>query len=152
MDSLRIGELLRRMIPLSQHDVEEILSEQQASNRKFGDIALALGLCRPEHVWKAWMHQLETLTQRINVTAVGVDSQAIPLLSSRIAHKFVIIPLRSIEDQLLVAAAHPLSEAEISEIEAHCGRRIKLVLADEAEVQKHLHRYYPRHEPSSAVA
>lgn len=152
MESLRIGELLRRIIPLSQHDVEEILSEQQASHRKFGDIALALGLCQPEHVWKAWMNQLETSTQRINVTTVGVDSQSIRLLDSRTAHKFSIIPLRSIEDELLVAAANPLNRDELSEIESQCGRRVKVVLADEAEVEKHLLRYYPQIGRNGAVA
>lgn len=151
MESLRIGELLRRIIPLSQHDVEEILSEQQASNRKFGDIALALGLCQPQHVWRAWMHQLETSTQRISVTTVGVDSQAIPLLDSHTAHKFAIIPLRSVEGELLVAAAHPLGQDELSEIESVCNRRVKTVLADEADVQKHLHRYYPRRERANGI-
>lgn len=146
MESLRIGELLRRMIPLSQHDVEEILSEQQASNRKFGDIALALGLCQPEHVWKAWMHQLETSTQRISVTTVGVDSQALQLIDSQTAHKFSIVPLRSVDGELLVAAAHPLNDDDLSEVQSHCNRRVKTVLAEEADVQKHLHRYYPKRE------
>src|SRR5439155_6477219 len=53
----RIGELLSRMVPLSGHDVEEILQEQSATRRRFGEIALAWGLCKPEHVWDAWGQQ-----------------------------------------------------------------------------------------------
>ena len=55
----RIGELLSRIIPLTDHDVEEILHEQQATNQKFGDIALSLGLCKPEDLLRAWLRQLE---------------------------------------------------------------------------------------------
>ena len=60
----RIGELLSRIVPLSGHDVEEILEEQSANRRKFGEIALAWGLCRPEHVWDAWCQQSEMGTVR----------------------------------------------------------------------------------------
>ena len=48
----RIGELLRKMVPLSRHDIEEILQEQTSTRRRFGDIALAWGLVKPEHVWE----------------------------------------------------------------------------------------------------
>ena len=40
----RFGELLSRLVPLSGHDIEEILQEQSANRRKFGDIALS---CSP---------------------------------------------------------------------------------------------------------
>src|SRR5687768_5822111 len=54
----RIGELLSGIVPLSNHDVEEILQEQSGTHRKFGEIALAWGLSQPEHVWNAWCRQL----------------------------------------------------------------------------------------------
>ena len=43
----RMGELLSRMVPLSGHDVEEILEEQNSNRRKFGEIALSgdIGSC-----------------------------------------------------------------------------------------------------------
>ena len=44
----KFGELLSRMVPLSGHDVEEILSEQNSNRRKFGDIALAWETCTRE--------------------------------------------------------------------------------------------------------
>ncbi len=58
MSRPRFGELLSRFVNLSAHDVSEILEDQSSSRRRFGEIALAFGLCQPQHVWKAWWCRL----------------------------------------------------------------------------------------------
>src|SRR5438046_1826862 len=82
----RIGELLSRMVPLSGHDVEEILQEQSATRRRFGEIALAWGLCRPEHVWDAWCQQSENGTETVDLDKIGIDSQAAAMLPAALAN------------------------------------------------------------------
>lgn len=139
----RIGELLSRIIPLSEHDVEEILHEQAASNQKFGDIALQLGLCKPEHVLQAWLRQLETRTDRISVVRIGVDGQALVYLNREMALKHIALPVRAIGDEVLLAVAHIPSEDHLAEIEKHSRMRVKLVLADESELKLAIDRYYP---------
>src|SRR4051812_40307811 len=151
----RIGELLSRIIPLSDHDVEEILHEQEATNQKFGDIALSLGLCKPEHVLRAWLRQLETRTDRVNISNMGVDAQALVHLNGDLARKYTALPVRAIEDDVLVAVAHVPDVASLAEIEAFAGRRVKLVLADEAELSRLIERYYPapvKNEPNEAAS
>jgi hypothetical protein len=139
----RIGELLSRIIPLSEHDVQEILHEQAASNQKFGDIALQLGFCKPEHVLQAWLHQLETRTERVSVTRIGVDAQALAHLNRALAVKYIALPIRAIGNEVLLAVAHVPSEDDLAAIEKHAGLRVKLVLADEAELKLAIERYYP---------
>ncbi len=139
----RIGELLSRIIPLSEHDVEEILHEQAASNQKFGDIALQLGLCKPEHILQAWLHQLETRTQRISVARMGVDAQALTHLTRGLAIKYTALPIRAIGNEVLIAVAHVPHEEDLTILESHAGRRIKLVLADEGELLAAIERHYP---------
>src|SRR5439155_13147358 len=77
----RFGELLSRMVPLSGHDVEEILQEQNANRRRFGEIALAWGLCRPEHVWDAWAQQNADGNELVDLEQIGIDAQAAAMLS-----------------------------------------------------------------------
>src|SRR6187401_2835409 len=72
----RFGELLGRFVPLSGHDVYEILEEQSSSGRRFGQIALGWGLCRPPHVWEAWSLQLGGRTPRIDLAKFGIDAQS----------------------------------------------------------------------------
>src|SRR4051812_15758645 len=82
----RIGELLSRIVPLSGHDVEEILQDQAGTNRKFGEIALAWGLCQPQHVWKAWCRQLASAgTEQVDLKLVGIDAQAAASIPAELA-------------------------------------------------------------------
>src|SRR5439155_11209012 len=98
----RFGELLSRMVPLSGHDVEEILQEQSATRRRFGEIALAWGLCKPEHVWDAWCQQSTDGTETIDLDKVGVDTQAAAMLPAPVARQHHVIPLRVANESILL--------------------------------------------------
>jgi Type II secretion system (T2SS), protein E, N-terminal domain len=139
----RIGELLSRIIPLSGHDVEEILNEQTESNRKFGDIALSLGLAKPEHILRAWLHQLETRTERICLDNLGVDASTLVHLDRSVALQYQTLPLRCLDDELLLAVAHIPDAAGLTALETTARKRVKLVLADEAQLLRAIDRYYP---------
>lgn len=148
----RIGELLGRIIPLSDHDVEDILNEQQASNNKqFGDIALQLGLAKPEHILQAWLRQLETRTDRVHLARIGVDVQAVAQLSGDVARQHVALPIRAVGDELVLAVANVPDAAAIAELERVSSRRVRLVLTDAAELNAAIERYYPvRHDTRAA--
>src|SRR4051812_42063694 len=98
------GECLGKVVRLSGHDVSEIMEHQAATRRKFGEIALAWGLCRPQHVWQAWWEQLSHATPRVDLTKIGVDAQAASHVPADLAAQFRIIPLRRFREQLVVAA------------------------------------------------
>src|SRR5215207_2344771 len=100
---MRFGDYLGKVVRLSTHDVAEILEDQAATRRRFGEIALAWGLCRPQHVWQAWWDQLSRHTKRVDLTEIGVDSQAVAHVSRELAVQFRAIPLRSYREQLVIA-------------------------------------------------
>ena len=130
----RIGELLSRMVPLSGHDVEEILNEQEATHRRFGEIALSWGLCQPEHLWTAWCAQLADGNQRIDLDAVGIDAQAAALLPGDVARRWRVIPFRAGANGTLVARA---------EIERHLRKPVTYVVVDASQVDAAIESYYP---------
>src|SRR5579872_3527758 len=112
MQVQRIGELLRKMVRLSELDVEEILQEQAATHRKFGEIALTLGMCQPEHVWNAWYNQLSENNPLIDLKDFGVDSQAVAVVPKDLAIKFDLIPVRVSGDRLVLAASQLPARAD----------------------------------------
>ncbi|MFT3787899.1 MAG: hypothetical protein QM770_17305 [Tepidisphaeraceae bacterium] len=142
MDQLRFGQLLSKIIPLSDHDVEEILHEQHATNKKFGDIALSLGLAKPEHIWAAWLRQLEDRTDRVDLDAIGIDVQALNCLPADQARMLQALPLRSLSGELLVALAHIPSESLVHQLEQATQKRVKIVLAQEDRLRRAIDRYY----------
>jgi hypothetical protein len=138
----RMGELLSKMVPLSGHDVEEILQEQSATRRKFGEIALAWGLCRPEHVWDAWCQQSSDGTETVDLDRIGVDSQAAAMLPADVARLHHVIPLRIANDAVLLATANGAMEHS-EELATLLRRRVTFVHADMTQLERMLDRYYP---------
>ena len=140
----RFGELLSRMVPLSGHDVEEILSEQTSNRRKFGDIALAWGLCKPEHVWDAWVQQSADGGEAVDLEKVGVDAQAAALLHGEIAHKLGVLPMRAANDAVLVATSEAHTNHLVDSLAELLHRRIKFVRAEAKQLARMLDLYYPQ--------
>ena len=139
----KFGELLSRLVPLSGHDVEEILQEQSANRRKFGDIALSWGLCKPEHVWDAWVQQSAHGHETVDLEKVGVDAQATALLPAEVARKLGVIPVRAASDAVLVATSDTAPEHAAEGLAELLHRRIKFVRADAEQLRRMIDLYYP---------
>jgi hypothetical protein len=137
------GEYLARIVELSGHDVSEILEEQTASHRRFGDIALAWGLCQPEHVWEAWVHQLAHRTPVVDVDALGVDTQATGELPARWARRYRAVALRRVGDALVIAADEATLARASKRLPALLGRQVHFVVARPGQIDAALSTYYP---------
>lgn len=138
----RIGELLSGMVPLSDHDVEEILQEQKGTGRRFGEIAMSWGLCEPEHVWRAWCSQTGDRLERVQLDRIGIDSQATAVLSRAEALAHHAVPVRVFDHLIVVALSDP---AEQTSLRGHLqapDREIKFVLADPIEIEWAIATHY----------
>jgi hypothetical protein len=144
MRRVLFGELLGRLVRLSGHDVSEILEDQAASRRRFGEIALAWGLCQPQHVWQAWWAQLSNQTPQVDLQAIGIDAQALSYLPRGLAVAYGVIPLRTFKDQLVLAATPDSLKRAKSELPGLLVKKVKFVLAEPAQVREAITTYYPR--------
>ncbi len=155
MGSGRMGEVLSEIVSLSTHDVCEILEQQSATRQRFGQIALSWGLCRPDDVWEAWRRQVIGRTPRVELRRTGVDAQATSYLPGSLAVRLGALPIRVVGHQLIVAA----SDASLAHAAELLPRRapvpVSFVLADAADLDAHLQRYYAadhqRHQLAAAV-
>ena len=146
MDSrrIRMGQVLGQMGRLTPHDVDEILAEQRTTGARFGEIALALGLVQPEHVWAAWCTQLAEQLEHVDLDQVGVDAQAIDYVPRDLALALGVLPLRLWENQLIVAVTDPAhANATTIDLRHHTGLSIRFVLADPDQIAQGLSTYYP---------
>jgi hypothetical protein len=143
MQRSRIGELLSRIVPLSNHDVEEILQEQSGTHRRFGEIALAWGLCQPEHVWNAWCRQLAQGIETVDLDEIGIDAQAADILSADVARELEVLPIRIFGDVAIIATSDnetPAFEARLAHL---VGRRVMFVRAEAEQLRRSIDMYYP---------
>jgi hypothetical protein len=144
MSGKRIGERLSHMVPLSGHDIEEILSEQGTTGKRFGDIAIQLGLCSPQHIWRAWSSQLLESPQRVNLDEFGIDAQAVAHVPESLALRLHIMPIRVLGPELVVA----VDESAYSLVRDQLAKTLKdpviFVLCSHQQISRALRLYYSR--------
>ena len=140
----RFGELLSRLVPLSGHDIEEILQEQTANRRKFGDIALSWGLCKPEHVWDAWAQQTAQASDLIDLEKVGVDAQAAALLHADIARRLNVLPVRAATDIVIIATCDATPDHMGDALNELLRRRVKFIQVEREQLARLMEAYYPQ--------
>jgi len=145
----RIGEILRRSVPLSRQDVDEILEDQKTTRRRFGEIALSWGLCEPEHVWSAWCRQLADGCDRVDLSELGIDAQAAAVMTPDVARKHRVIPVRRGEGEIVLACDEPLSDRCVAELRALLGVRVKYVVTGAGQLNVAIEDYYPTLRPTS---
>lgn len=134
--SERLGEYLSRQLPLTPLDIEEILTEQGQSRKPFGELALELGPCTPEHVWRAWLAQLEGEPRRVDLQRVGVDAQAVAALPPDIAIELGVLPIRLIDGVLVVVTTPDRFELARRHLPSRLGYRVQLALADAGDIAR----------------
>jgi hypothetical protein len=142
MQDARLGELLSRLVKLTNHDVCEILEEQERTNQRFGQIALGWDICTPEHVWEAWSMQLADRTPRVDLKQMGIDTQATQHVPSRIAVELGVIPVRTFANGVVVAASERSLARAVETLPARIRRPAKFVLADAEHVSDAINTYY----------
>ena len=142
MQNEKIGQILGRMVPITDQDVEEILCQQAVTGQRFGEIAISWGLCNAEHVLRAWADQTAHRHERVNLDYIGVDAQAVPALPRELAVYFHAIPIRILSDLLVVAVAEESAVPTLREFLKHVRPEIRFVLADIQAVDEAVREYY----------
>lgn len=138
-----IGQMLSRMGKLSGLDIDEILAEQSVSRQPFGHIALSWGLCEPEHLCQAWCDQLVAANNCLELLQLADEREA-QAFPGEVARRLRVVPLRSIGNQLVVAAAGPLDSLALAELMQSSGREIRFVQAEVHTIDEAIARYYPQ--------
>ncbi|HZL35442.1 MAG TPA: hypothetical protein VFC78_09040 [Tepidisphaeraceae bacterium] len=143
MSRQRFGELLSRFVSLTPHDVSEILEDQTSSRRRFGEIALAFGLCKPQHIWRAWWAQLSGAPDRVDLDAIGIDVQSLSHLPRALAVDYKVMPLRASGEQMVLAAAEGSFLRASEELPRRVRMQLKFVVADARQIERAIQTYYP---------
>jgi hypothetical protein len=138
----RIGTKLRRIALLSEHDVEEILHEQSLRHRRFGEVAISLGMCTPMEVWRAWFQQIGNHAPLVNLAEFGVDSQAVAQVPRELAVEYRMVPLRIMGNEVVAAIADGSAIPPETEISRRLRMEVRFVRAGAREIDAEIAAHY----------
>ena len=146
----RFGEQLARIVNLSRHDVYDILAEQATNHKRFGQIALAMGLCQVNDLWQAWTMQTLGRTPHVDLGQFGIDAQATSEMPAWLASAVQAVPVRSTGDRLVVAASEKSLPRAIEAMAGRSHKSVSFVIADAKQISQAYERYYA-HTPAGEV-
>ena len=139
-----LGQILCEMGKLSTIDIDEILEQQAVSHGRFGEIAMSWGLCEAVDVCEAWCIQFAEGFDWPDLSHCEIDAKVILAVPGELARQLHIVPLVSIADQMVVAAAHPVDGAEWMQILEATGKDVRFILAEAGAIDEALEVYYPK--------
>lgn len=126
-----LGKMLVDEGAITKHQLERALEFQAKSGGLLGDIIITLGMAKADEVYRgiATQHQLG----RIGNT---FDFQEAKKLPYAIAKKYQVCIINSNPNHYLLATVHRLSAGEVREIETFLDLKIKIVLANQHEMDE----------------
>ncbi len=117
----RLGDTLRFWNHLSEADLSEALTVQQAKYRPLGLLLLDLGVVDDEHLAEGFAERGETYASIFD--PLRIDRDVLGLVTVEEAARYGAVPLRRQGLNLDVALAEPLPAALRTELEKELGRR-----------------------------
>jgi type IV pilus assembly protein PilB len=140
MGKKRLGELLVETGLLTEENLTRALTEQRLKRGKLGEVIVALGLATEDEIAQTLSVQLGI--PFIDLTQTPVESQAIDLITEKVARKHLILPVSIDQKDLHIAMADPLSFEAFEDVRFASGYTIKPAIATRANILWGIEQHY----------
>lgn len=146
----KIGEILVKQKKITPFELEDALKLQGKEHGK------KLGAILVENNYIKENILLRALSEQLNMPAVDLDNyyfepDAAKLLSESTARKTCCMPLRILDNRILVAMDDPLNIFHIEDIEAETGKKAEIVLAGKSQIMSSIEKYMGRKSAEEAA-
>jgi len=127
---------------------EEVSAEFKRTGKPVIQVLQDLGIMDLDTILQLMADQLGT--QVIPLNGRELPDQAIKAIPANTARMYQVLPIALTDGQLQVALVDPLNPARIDELGFIVKHGLQVVVADPAQVQKNIEKYYP--EDSESVS
>lgn len=145
----KLGDILLQKNEITHEQLIEALRIQKANGKKLGEILIENGYVTEKTV-------MNTLAEQLGLEIVNLDNfhisiDATKLISEKLAKRTNSIPLKIMNDKLLVAMSEPLNIFDIEDIEMESCKRTEIVLATKSQISNAIEKYMGRRSAEKAV-
>ncbi len=140
----RIGDLMIEAGLLTQEQLQAALKEQKEANMRLGDLLIARHYITEQQLVEVLEFQLGI--PHVQLSKQRIDQKIINLVPQKIAEKYLVLPIRTEGNKLVVAMADPLDYFAIDELRMSTGFRIEPTIASKDDIVRAVKRYYVMQE------
>ncbi|MGZ4386528.1 MAG: GspE/PulE family protein [Gaiellaceae bacterium] len=138
---LQLGTLLIRDQVITHDQLEQALTEKDATGRRVGDILVDRGWATTADLARALAEQYGLEFVDILETEIQADAQA--LLSEQVVRKYRALPIKYVAKNLvLVAVSDPTDILGLDNIKLALGVNLKFCLADPFDLEQAIEQLY----------
>jgi len=144
-----IAQYLVRSGKLTQERLNRAIQEQERSGRPLPEMLVRLGYCNDGDIRRAFA---ESMGLAILDSSTRPDPDVLPLVSSALAQKHTVVPIRRENGHLVVAVADPMNLTALDDLRLATGLHIQPAYADRELLQRLLDDAYLSAEEESITA
>ncbi len=138
---LRLGDYLIKAGLIDEKTLANALEIQKVQKKRIGQILMDMGTVADEDIAKALAQQLKIPFVRLK--DVQIPQEIISLVPAEVAENYLLIPIREINKNLVVAMANPLEIYAIDDLRFITRMPISIVVSPQGDILGAINRYYP---------
>ena len=145
----KLGDILVRDGLITADQLKRALAEQRSSGMRLGYTLVKLGFIEETEITKMLARQYRM--PAVDLSRFEVDPKILKLISSDIAAKYAVLPLKREGRTLTIAIADPNNVAAIEDIKFITRCDIFPVIAGEYTLRNAIDRYYQQSTRSCRI-
>lgn len=138
----KLGEILIEAGLIEEKDLLRALELQKIKKKRVGQVLIEMGIVDDEQIAKALAGQLKIPLLRL--TDVTIPKEIIDLVPHDMALKHLLIPVKEVKKQLVVAMANPLEYAALDDLRFITQMPIFMTVAPHSDIVAAINKHYPR--------
>ncbi len=138
----KLGEILLEAGLISDTVLQEALSIQKVRKERIGKTLIDMGVVDDEQIARALAGQLKIPFLQLN--DIDIPAEIIQLIPQDMAENYVLIPVKEVKKQLVVAMANPLEFYALDDIRFMTRMPIFVTVAPQGQILEAIRKHYPR--------
>ncbi|MDD5770962.1 MAG: ATPase, T2SS/T4P/T4SS family, partial [Candidatus Omnitrophica bacterium] len=135
---IKIGQMLINKKLITSEQLEEALAEQTKSGELLGKILIKKGYLGQEEFLKTLAEQFNLPFLKLKET--DIDLQAIKKVPAKFAWYYKVMPVKFVDNKLLIASSDPLHS--LDDLRIFLGHDLQPALAEETEIMDAIKEHY----------
>lgn len=145
----QFGKLLVEAGLITEEQLDEVLGIQKSTGKKLGEILTERGMITKEDIIQVLEFQLGI--PHINIDRFDIDKEALKKIPEHMARRHDVMPIRIVDDKLVVAMSDPMNIFAIDDVKLYSGMELTINIASSDDIKKAIGKHYSS-EGAEAVA